>query len=170
MEFVRTVPVGGNDFTQCIAEAAEVDWAVADRMKMSPDTKLTEDGVMVTSHNDAELRIPCGNLLSRLAREMLRSLRFFSSQFAEGSYLGMIGTATLSGGGALLRGIDAALHQRGIEVQSVINPFAGFPVDADGCGIRRVGDSAAAYTAAVGLAIGDYWGRGIGAWEAAIAA
>ena len=170
LEFVRTVPFGGNDFTQCIAEAAEVDWAVADRMKTSPDAKLTEDGVMVTSHNNAEIRIPCGNLLSRLAREMVRSLRFFSSQFAEASYLGMIGTATLSGGGALLRGIDTALQQRGIEVRSVINPFAGFPVDADGCGIRRVEDSAAAYTTAVGLATGDYWGRGIGAREAEIAA
>jgi len=57
-------------------------------------------------------------------------LKFFRSQFAEGSYLGMIGAATLSGGGALLRGVDASIQEQGIEVRSTINPFTGFSVAA----------------------------------------
>jgi type IV pilus assembly protein PilM len=170
LEFVRTVPVGGNDFTECVAEAAGVDWQVADRMKMNPGTRLNEDDAAMMLDSGGGLRIPCGNLVSRLARETQRSLRFFSSQFAEGSYLGMIGTATLSGGGSLLRGIDACLRQYGLEAKSVINPFAGFPVDADGSGIQQVGDQAAAYTTAMGLAIGDYSSASSGAEATAIAA
>ena len=157
LEFARTVPVGGNDFTRCVAEAAGVSWEEAERIKMRPDARLTEDGMMITSHNSGELRVPCANLLNHLSREIHRSLKYFSSQFAECSYLGMIGTMTLSGGGALLKGLDHYLQQYGTEVTGVTNPFAGLPVDADGGGVEQVIGSAAAYTTAVGLALGGYW-------------
>lgn len=157
LEFARTVPVGGNDFTACIAESTGMSWAEAERVKTMPSTRLTPDGALVASHNGEELRVPCETALGRLAREMHRSLKFFRSQFAEGSYLGMTGSATLSGGGALLRGVDACLEEQGIEVTSIINPFGGFSVAAEGKGISDVVDTAAQYTTAVGLALADYW-------------
>jgi len=155
LEFARTVPVGGNDFTQCIVESLGVGWETAERIKLGHSVRLAEDGAMIALHKDAEVRIQCGNLVNRLVRETVRSLRFFSSQFAEGSYLGMIGTVTLSGGGALIKGLDACLRRHGIEVSDIINPFTGFVVDTGGSGISEVGDSAAAFTTAVGLATSD---------------
>lgn len=156
MEFARTVPIGGADFTECIAQAALLDWESADRGKKNPGTKLNEQGYLLFPHGNRELNISCVPVLDRLAREISRSIRFFSSQFAEGSYLGMIGAVTISGGGALLKGIDICLRQAGIDIRGIVNPFSGFPVDANTVGIHQVGDGAAAYTTAVGLAIGDY--------------
>lgn len=156
MEFARTVPVGGGDFTECIAQHTGVSWAEAEQIKMTPGTRLVEGAVLVASYEGEQLRIPCDSAAGRLARETLRSLKYFRSQFAEGSYLGMIGGASLSGGGSLLRGVDASIQEQGIEVTSTINPFTGFSVAAES-GIQDIGASSAAYTTAVGLALGDYW-------------
>ena len=106
---------------------------------------------------EAEAKVPCDNVVGRLAREIQRSLRFFRSQFAEGSYLGMIGDSTISGGGVLLKGIDTCLQEQGVEIMGVVNPFAGLSIDAEGSGVQHVSDNTAQYAAAVGLAIGDYW-------------
>ena len=156
LEFVRTVPVGGNDFTQCIAESAGLAWNEAERAKTGPGVRMMDGWMLLANHGGEQLRVPCEPAVGRLAREALRSLRFFRSQFAEGSYLGMIGAATLSGGGALLKGLEVCLREQGIEVTGVVNPFAGISVEAEGAGVQHVGDSAPAYTTAVGLAIGDY--------------
>ena len=157
LEFARTVPVGGNDFTACVADTTGMSWTDADRIKMTPGCRLTTGGVLIASREGDELKVSCDGAVGRLAREMHRSLKFFRSQFAEGSYLGMTGSATLSGGGSLLRGIDTSLEEQGLEVTGVINPFAGFSVAAEGKGISDVVDSAAQYTTAVGLALADYW-------------
>lgn len=156
MEFARTVPVGGADFTECIVQHTGASWTEAEQIKMTPGTRLVEGGVLATSYEGQQLRVPCESAAGRLARETLRSLKFFRSQFAEGSYLGMIGAASLSGGGALLRGVDASIQEQGIEVTSTINPFTGFSVAAES-GIQDIGASSPAYTTAVGLALGDYW-------------
>lgn len=158
MEFARTVPVGGNDITECIANTAEVSWQEAEKIKLTPGTRLSDSGILTAADNGGALNVPCENIVGRLGREILRSLRFFSSQFAEGSYLGMIGAATLSGGGALLKGIDACIQSQGIEVNSIINPFAGFQVEAEGGRMHNLGSCASQYTTAVGLALGDYGG------------
>ena len=157
LEFARSVPVGGNDFTACIAGSTGLSWSEADNIKTSPGARLTPDGTFVASLNGDPLKVSCDGALGRLAREIHRSLKFFRSQFAEGSYLGMTSAATLSGGGALLRGIDASLESQGIEVSGIINPFAGLSVATEGKGISDVVDSAAQYTTAVGLALADYW-------------
>lgn len=156
LEFARSVPVGGNDFTECIAEQAGVGWAEAERIKTTPGTRLVEGGTLVTSYDGGEMRINCDSAAGRLAREALRSLKFFRSQFAEGSYLGMIGPATLSGGGSLLKGIDTSLQEQGLDVTGTINPFTGLSVAAEG-DIQQLSSSAPAYTTAIGLALGDYW-------------
>ncbi|MCX8052703.1 MAG: type IV pilus assembly protein PilM [Armatimonadetes bacterium] len=154
LEFARTVPVGGSDFTERIAEHLSITWQEAERIKISPGSRLLENGTMVTSHNSQEVRIPCDSVVARLAREIRRSLRFFTSQYAEGSYLGMIGSTTIGGGGALLRGLDTCLEQQGIEINGTVNPFAGFSVDAEG-GLQ-IGDTASQFETAMGLAIADY--------------
>ena len=154
-EFARTVPVGGADFTECVAEHLSLGWAEAEKVKGTPGTRLVESGVMVTSQGKDEVRVPCENVAGRLAREMQRSLRFFTSQYAEGSYLGMIGSATLGGGGALLKGLGSCLEQQGIEITGIVNPFAGFSVDAE-AGVQQIGDAAPQFATAMGLAIGDY--------------
>lgn len=156
MEFSRTVPVGGNDFTDCLAENTGMSWAEADKLKMGPGTRLSPNGVMITPSANGEQQTPCDALVGRLAREINRSLNFFTSQFAEGSYLGMIGAITMSGGGALLRGLDESLSLQGVDIAGIVNPFAGFSVASESSGMQTVGDNAAAYTTAVGLATGDY--------------
>ena len=156
LEFVRTIPVGGNDFTQCIAESAGLSWKDAERAKTGHGVRMMDGGLLLAMHGGEQLKVPCEHAVGRLAREALRSLRFFRSQFAEGSYLGMVGAATLSGGGALLKGLEVCLQEQGIEATGVVNPFAGISVEAEGVGVQHVGDSAPAYTTAVGLAIGEY--------------
>jgi type IV pilus assembly protein PilM len=157
LEFSRTVPVGGGEFTQSVAEALGVTVAEAEAIKRSPGARLVQGGCLVVPSGEGEVKVPCENVVARLAREIQRSLRFFRSQFAEGSYLGMIGDTTMSGGGALLKGLDACLHEHDVEVTAVVNPFAGLSVDSECSGVQHVGDSAAQYAAAVGLAIADYW-------------
>jgi type IV pilus assembly protein PilM len=160
LEFARTVPVGGNDFTQCVAETMEISPAEAETMKKSPGARLVQGGCLVVPSGESEVKVPCENVVARLAREIQRSLRFFRSQFAEGSYLGMIGDATMSGGGALLKGLDICLQEQDVEITAVLNPFAGLSIDAEGSGVQQVGDSAAQYATAVGLAVADYWAGG----------
>lgn len=157
LEFARSVPVGGGDFTAAIADSLAISPAEAEALKRSPGARLTQGGCLVVPSGEGEVKVPCENVVGRLAREVQRSLRFFRSQFAEGSYLGMIGDTTMSGGGSLLKGLDTCLQEQGIEVTSVVNPFAGLSVDAEGSGIQHIGDSAAQYGCAVGLAIADYW-------------
>jgi type IV pilus assembly protein PilM len=170
MEFARTVPVGGNDFTECVADHLAVSWSEAEKIKGTPGNRLVAGGSLIASHGNEEVRVPCENVVGRLAREIQRSLRFFASQFAEGSYLGMIGGMTLSGGGALMKGLDTCLEEQGIDVAGVINPFAGLSVDGE-AGLQQIGDTAAQYSVAMGLALGDYWSSGVGrAAEAELAA
>lgn len=157
LEFARSVPVGGNDFTTCIAEALQISFDEAERIKHAPGCRLATDGSLIASLSGEQVRVGCEAIIGRLAREMHRSLKFFRSQYADGSYLGMTSAATLSGGGALLRGIDVCLEEQGLEVSAVVNPFTGLSVAADGKGISGVVDSAAQYTTAVGLALADYW-------------
>jgi Tfp pilus assembly PilM family ATPase len=157
LELARSVPVGGNDFTECVAEHCGVGWAEAEKIKTTPGSRLVEGGMLITAQEREETRVPCESVVGRLAREMLRSLRFFTSQFAEGSYLGMIGSTSISGGGALLKGLDACLQVQGIDVTGIVNPFTGLSVDVEGIGLQSVSECAAQYTTAVGLAVGDYW-------------
>jgi type IV pilus assembly protein PilM len=161
LEFARTVPVGGNDFTDCIANYCGITWPEAEKIKTMPSSRLVEGGNLITSHDNQELRIPCEAVLGRLTREIQRSLRFFSSQFAEGSYLGMIGATTLSGGTSLMKGLDTCLEEQGVDIAGVINPFAGLSVDAE-AGVQRIGETAAQYSIAMGLALGDYWSSEMG--------
>ena len=127
LEFSRTVNVGGNDITECIANHLDVRWSEADKIKMSPGVKLNPNGILVVHNSDGIINIPCENVVGRLAREIHRSLKFFSSQFAERSYLGMVGAVTLSGGGVLLNGLDDCLSAQNLDVagnnQSVFRDF-----------------------------------------------
>lgn len=155
LEFARTVPVGGNDLTLCIAERFGISFDEAEKIKTSPDTKLMDDGVLLASRGGEELQVNCRGMVERLIRETARSLKFFSSQFAEGSYLGTTGTTSLSGGGALLNGIDTCLRHNGIEVSGIRNPFSGFSVESAGSGIEQSVGRAPMYTTAMGLAVWD---------------
>jgi type IV pilus assembly protein PilM len=159
LEFARTVPVGGADFTERIVEHLSVSWSEAEKIKTTPGTRLTESGALVGSHAGQEVRVPCENVVGRLAREIQRSLRFFASQYAEGSYLGMIGSATMGGGGALLKGLDACLQQQGVEITGVVNPFAGFSIESER-GLQQIGDTAPQFETALGLAVADYRSSG----------
>lgn len=155
-EFARTVPVGGNDFTERIAEHAKMGWAEAEKLKLTPGTRLNADGILVIPGSDGETKISCEQVVGRLAREIQRSLKFFKSQYAEGSYLGMIGAITVSGGAALLKGLDSCLQSHGVEINGQVNPFTGYSVSAEGSGVHAVGESAASYITAMGLATGLY--------------
>jgi type IV pilus assembly protein PilM len=159
LEFARTVPVGGNDFTAKIAEHLSLTWEEAERLKVSRGTRLLQNAELITSVGQQEVSIPCENVVGRLAREIQRSLRFFTSQYAEGSYLGMIGSTVLAGGGALLPGLDKALEHQGVEISKIANPFAGFSVEARP-GLQSIGEVAAQFITAMGLAIGDYSASG----------
>ncbi len=74
MEFARTVPVAGNDITECIVEHLNVSWADAEKIKVLPGNRFIEGGVLIAPHNGKEQHIPCDNVTGRLAREIQNRL------------------------------------------------------------------------------------------------
>lgn len=146
IEFARSIPIGGDDFTECVAARASVDWPTAEWIKADPSTHITDNGNISTYVSDTVIYIPCSDVLSRLSEEILRSIRCFSGGFPEGSYLGTINSVTVSGGGSMMSGLCEALRSHGVELRRETGvghfslPTAQTPL----------------YSTALGLALGGY--------------
>ena len=149
IEFARSIPIGGDNFTERVVETARVDWSTAERLKSDPRTHVTKDGILSTYFNEMNIDVPCSYVLSRLSEEILRSLRCFSGGFPEGSYLGTINSITISGGGSLMEGLSDALGSYGVKVRS----------EADCTHSKLPFSQAPMFATALGLALGDYWSR-----------
>lgn len=156
VEFARNIPVGGDQLTRALATQTGGDIAAAEQAKTSSVARLEPDGVLKTSLEGQKLEVSCEAVIDRLVREIGRSLRHFQAQFPEGSYLGMIGGVSLSGGGVLLRGFDKHLSEQLKDTLTVLNPFAGLSVVGTTFGVDRVQEAAAAFSLAMGLAFGRY--------------
>lgn len=155
IEFARSIPVGSANLSDALAEQLQVSQAEAEELKLSEVARLNDTSHLRVIHDGHPVEVSCGNVMSRLIRELERSLRHFQSQFPEGSYKGMIGRVVLSGGGGLLRGMDTYLSDHISDEIQVLNPFAGFSVVGSRIGLERLQSKASSFSVAMGLALGQ---------------
>ncbi len=98
----RDMNIAGNNFTQKIADAFEMDFKAAEELKINPDKERMQKLIQVTEP-----------AVSSLATEIRVSFDYYESQSASS-----VGKIFLSGGGSLFLGLkDALANSLGIEVE-----------------------------------------------------
>jgi type IV pilus assembly protein PilM len=99
----RDISIGGNNFTQKIAEALGIDFKAADKLKNSSDEQ-----------NPAKAIAALEAILAKLAQEARSSFDYYESRSVSS-----VEKIFISGGGSLYAGLkDILTNQMGLEVES----------------------------------------------------
>ena len=114
LEFAREIPIGGNTFTQAIAEALQLDGPEAERIKCDPDTRW------------AQVQPP----LQASWEEWLNQCRA-SFDFYENQYGRRVERLLLSGGSARLTGFKEWVQEATGLPTEVWNPLSGVTSETD---------------------------------------
>ncbi len=111
--FTREIYLGGDEFTNAISRQRGLSVAEAEEFKTSPDTALDEleEVVSMTAED--------------LGNEIQMSFDYFENQFETG-----VNEVLLTGGGALLRGLENAFEERFQRPTRIWNPLAETPIQA----------------------------------------
>lgn len=137
--FTRSIPMGGNQFTEEIQRQLNVSFRDAENYK----TRTGEAGA-----DNAALQSAIGTVSTNLTFEIKRSLDFFLGG-SQGSYVNKV---YLSGGGAKVDGMAALMQENtGIPVE-MINPFKNLVVNPKHFDPELLKDQAPFFGVAVGLA------------------
>lgn len=157
LKFSRSVPnVGGNELTRAIMNACEVpSFADAEAIKRHQTKAMTMEFNPTGEENlNPDSCAAATQAIDRLVVELRRSLDFFISQQDGMSVDGIV----LSGGQALLPGLDAYLEEK-LAVPTML--MAGVP---EGSGLQwQSSEPLTTYAAALGLAI-----QGVGLGTASV--
>lgn len=157
LKFSRSVPnVGGNELTRAIMNACEVpSFADAEAIKRHQTKAMTMEFNPTGEENlNPDSCAAATQAIDRLVVELRRSLDFFISQQDGMSVDGIV----LSGGQALLPGLDAYLEEK-LAVPTML--MAGVP---EGGGLQwQSSEPLTTYAAALGLAI-----QGVGLGTASV--
>ncbi|GAA3895805.1 type IV pilus assembly protein PilM [Leifsonia kafniensis] len=144
-QFVRIIPTGGDDLTQALRNGLETDAVQAERIKRS----LGLATQVATQEEKKAVEI-----IYQVSSEQLSSLRNTINYFSNTRPGESVSQIVLSGGGAMLPGLPAALAEMTRVKVSAGDPFATVAVarsiDADH--LRR---NAPSLTVALGLALGS---------------
>jgi type IV pilus assembly protein PilM len=117
--FTRSLNVGGNDITEAIAEAFNMSYADAEKLKRERGFAPTGD-----EKRDGKGGEVIGKVLNRLVNEVNRSFAFFRTQPGGGT----VSRVIVAGGGACLRNmIPYMQRQLGVEVK-IAQPLAGLAI------------------------------------------
>jgi len=142
-QFVRIIPAGGNDITR----------ALATRLEVSPDqAEQIKRGLGLSAAGVAPEHRVALEAIFESANQLLTSLRNTLSYFVNARQQEGIGRIVLSGGGAKLRGFDAALSEITKLPVSASNPFG--EVNVNKAAIKADG-SGETMSVALGLALGS---------------
>lgn len=133
-QFTREIPVGGRDFTDCIARRLGVTFEEAEDLKREP------------GEGNEAVQEAVSTSVDELGNEVQLSLDYFESQFET-----QVGRVFLSGGGSRLSFLRAALERIFERPTQVFNPFDYIPVDK-GIDADLLSCNAAQLVVAVGLA------------------
>ncbi len=110
--WTRSVPTGGNDLTEAIARALNIDTVAAESAKLEQGA-ISEQGAGAEGDQGAAIQEAIRPVLEELLSEVQRSVGYFRSQL-EG---GRVDRVLLCGGTGRLPGFDALLEGRlGVEV------------------------------------------------------
>ncbi|TDA67743.1 MAG: type IV pilus assembly protein PilM [Clostridia bacterium] len=124
--FFRAIPAGGNEATEAVAAAFDVDFISAQKIK-EQDGEIIFGEINIAGHDDRTLHLETALRagLMDLVREVGRSLDFCESQSQNTGRL--VGRVFLTGGLARLKGIDQLMAEElGLPVQ-IAAPPAGLP-------------------------------------------
>lgn len=126
--FTRPLNIGGNTITQALAEAFNMDFISAERIKRERCFAPTGD-----PQRDGRAGEVVGQVLQRLCNEIVRSFSYFRSLPGGGQVNRLI----LTGGGARLKNIVPYLHnQMGMEVK-IVQPLLNVQVKPEAESIQK---------------------------------
>lgn len=141
-QFVRIIPVGGEDITTALMKRCDLSDAVAQQAKRAL-------GMLPTSQEHSGV----SEVINEVAQEHLAGLRNTISYFDNTHNVGNVSRIVISGGGARLTGFTNALSQLTRTQVVVADPFADLNVS------RRASKDAAhsreSMSVALGLALGS---------------
>ncbi|MBI2412208.1 MAG: type IV pilus assembly protein PilM [Deltaproteobacteria bacterium] len=135
--FTRSIPMGGNQFTEEIQRQLNVSFKDAEEMKTG---KKPEGEAQVSSAVES--------IAGNLTFEVKRSLDFFLGG-SQGSYVNKI---YLSGGGSRAAGLKELMQEKTAIPVEVVNPFKNVEADSRHFDKEKLKDSAPFFGVAVGLA------------------
>lgn len=139
--FTRPLNIGGNDITKALAEAFNMDFVSAERIKRERCFAPTGD-----PNRDGKAGEVVGKVLQRLSNEITRSFSYFRSLPGGGQ----VNRIILTGGGARLKNVAAYLHnQLGLDVK-IAQPLADVQVSKAAQAIMQSPEQA---TIALGMAL-----------------
>ncbi len=137
--FTRSIPMGGNQFTEELQRQLNVSFKEAEDLKL---------GRKSGEHDPEQLATSIDSVSTNLTFEVKRSLDFFLGG-AQGSYVSKI---YLSGGGSKVSGLHNLMQEKTSIPVEIVNPFKG--VDSGGKQFDKemLKEAAPFFGVAVGLA------------------
>ncbi len=144
----RSIPIGGDNFTQAIAKELDVPLDQADKLKRL----VTIGGDGHADENVRRAAAAAGTVLNRMLAEVRRSIGYYRSQ----SQAAPVQRVLISGGGSFIKGLPEFLADKLRVEVSTLSPLARVPVapganaeglkaqgrllgDAVGLGLRAAG-------------------------------
>lgn len=124
VELIRTLPIGGKNFTEALEDTFELSTERAEEIKegldmISEDQELTEEGISYASIRDVLLQQSL-----QLLDEISRSFNYFQVQ-QRGENLQHL---YLTGGGSLLSGLKDTLYAELDVPTEILDPLANFKI------------------------------------------
>jgi len=139
--FTRPIAFGGNDITKALAEAFNMDFATAEKLKRERAFAPTGN-----PQRDGQGGEVIGRALQRLVTEVTRSFSYFRSLPGGGT----VNRVILSGGGARLKNLAAYLQRQWnmeVRIANVLNGVSVAP------GAESIRDAAEQAAVVLGLAL-----------------
>ena len=137
--FTRSIPMGGNQFTEEIQRQLSISFRDAEDLK---------SGRKHSAEHSGDLAGAMDSVATNLTFEVKRSLDFFLGG-AQGSYVSKI---YLSGGGSKVAGLQNMMQEKTSIPVEVINPFKSIEANQKQFDSERLKDAAPFFGVAVGLA------------------
>ncbi|HBG45440.1 MAG TPA: pilus assembly protein PilM [Deltaproteobacteria bacterium] len=138
--FTRSIPMGGNQFTEEIQRQLSVSFRDAEDLKTGRKAASEQES--------SELASSVGSVSTNLTFEVKRSLDFFLGG-AQGSYVSKI---YLSGGGSKVAGLQNLMQDKTSIPVEVVNPFKSIEASSKQFDRERLKEAAPFFGVAVGLA------------------
>ena len=138
--FTRSIPMGGNQFTEEIQRQLNVSFSDAEAMK----TGKSVPGADAAS----ALPLAIDTVSTNLAFEIKRSLDFFLG----GNQGADISKIYMSGGGSKVAGLQNLMQEKTSIPVEVVNPFKNLEINTKDIDAESIKDIAAFFGVAVGLA------------------
>ena len=158
--FARIVPIAGANMDRALAAALTVDPEEARRLKEERAIACTRDQLSSLPEESRQVSQVIAPVLEEIVRDVQRSFNFLASRLNLDPSAPVVDRVLLTGGGAMMRGIDRFMSSQLEAPVEVFNLFRSLPVTAasyDASYLAALGPSC---VAAVGLAIAEMMQRG----------